>query len=180
MNKLLTALILTATAATAQAEENSGLWGWIKDHSCGGQWSCSDTKVAVKSHNLTDLHNSIKDTGFSAMLESCRSQDRLDFKPVDNVTQSKLELLVKQTLKDPDSAKFTQFRTADSYEICKATTPYQELKAPLRYGEPWEVITKTYKTSKPAYVGTVNAKNSYGGYVGATKVTVYENGEIEL
>ena len=30
------------------------------------------------------------------------------------------------------------------------------------------------------FVGTVNAKNSYGGYVGATKVTVYENGEVEL
>ena len=183
MKRIIPAIILATAAITAQANENSGIWGWVKDHSCGGQWSCSNTKVADNRHTIEgykELSASIKGEDFSAMLDSCKSQDRLDFKPVDQATQSKLELLVKQTLKDPESAKFIQFRTADSNEICKATTPYKDVKYPSRYGDPYEVITKTYKTAKPAYIGTVNAKNSYGGYVGATKVTVYENGEIEL
>ncbi len=61
MNKLLTALILTTAAMTAQANENSGLWGWIKDHSCGGQWSCSDSKaVAVKTNNRPTVEDAMK------------------------------------------------------------------------------------------------------------------------
>lgn len=51
MKQLTLALILVATALTAQAEEqpvqqekSTGLWAWIVDHSCGGKWSCSDEK----------------------------------------------------------------------------------------------------------------------------------------
>jgi hypothetical protein len=47
MNKLLTALILVATALTAQAQDAGGFWGWVKDHSCGGKWSCSDVAPAA-------------------------------------------------------------------------------------------------------------------------------------
>ena len=61
MKKLITAVILTTAAVTAQANDNSGLWGWIKDHSCGGQWSCSDSKsVAVKSDNRPTVEDAMK------------------------------------------------------------------------------------------------------------------------
>jgi hypothetical protein len=54
MKQLILAMILAVTAITAQAQveenqskESSGLWSWIKDHSCGGKWSCSDEKPVL-------------------------------------------------------------------------------------------------------------------------------------
>ncbi len=54
MKQLITALILVATAATAQAQDTGGLWGWIKDHSCGGKWSCSDKEATQTSTGLDE------------------------------------------------------------------------------------------------------------------------------
>lgn len=67
MNKLLTALILVATAATAQAQDSGGFWGWVKDHSCGGKWSCSDTVAApVAAANPAPV---VKETFFKGETE---------------------------------------------------------------------------------------------------------------
>ena len=196
MKQLITAVVL-ATAVTAQAEEPGGLWGWVKDHSCGGQWSCSDTKVAENaSENLyttntivskvMEANAILKANGedYHGMVAECSAKfDPLEKKSITPQEQVKIEKLVRDQLKDPDSAKFREVRAANSYDQCKAITPYKDATSKLdssTYKWSVEIRTRTMRDSIPLYYTEVNGKNSYGGYIGFQNVIVRQNGEVEF
>jgi hypothetical protein len=153
MNKLLTAMILSATAVTAQA------------------WGVGD--------RLTALKDSIKGQDLIAMITQCNTVSYTPEKTLTEQERKEVEAAVKAQLKDPESARFGAITFVSLRDVCKATTPYKDLtysNTTMR----WEVITKTQSNAKPIIKGFVNAKNSYGGYTGEQQFIVYENHKIQF
>jgi predicted phage-related endonuclease len=150
MKQLITALVLAAAATTAQADQIKAAFNSIKGQDFAAMNAqCNTVSDDPISHTLTE-------------------QDR---KVVENA--------VKEQLKDPESAKFSNISVVSLRDVCKATTPYKDLK--LNHSTmKWEVITKTQRDSKPIIKGLVNAKNSYGGYTGTQQFTLYENLKIQF
>jgi hypothetical protein len=150
MKQLITAVVLATAAMTANANSQ-----------------------------LRDVNNSIKGQDFVAMINQCNTVSDAPIKTLTEQERKVVETAVKEQLKDPESAKFSDITVVSLRDVCKATTPYKDTKYNSNTMQ-WEVITKTQRDSKPIIKGLVNAKNSYGGYAGAQVFTVYENLSIKF
>jgi hypothetical protein len=149
MNKLLTALILVATAATAQAQ------------------------------TAREAGESIKGQDYVAMLNQCKSVSNAPVKSLTEQERKVVETAVKEQLKDPESAKFSNISVVSLQDVCMATTPYKDTRYDANKMS-WEVVTVTKEKSRPIIKGYVNAKNSYGGYTGDRSFVLYENLAIKF
>ena len=138
MNKLITALILVAMAATAQAQS---------------------------------LRKSIEGQDFIAMLDKCKDQSRLPAVNISNQDRLVVEEGVRKELKDPESAKFDKISAVSQYDLCTRLTSYKDV---LPVNGNLVVVDITPK-KKPVLKGLVNSKNSYGGYTGFKRFTIYED-----
>ncbi len=119
------------------------------------------------------LHKSIQESGqdFSAMLKKCSDQSRLPAISISDQDRSVVEAGVKKELKDPESAKFDKISAVSHFDLCARLTPY---KSVMPVNGNLAIVDITPK-KKPVIKGLVNAKNSYGGYTGFKRFTIYED-----
>lgn len=162
MNKL--AVLILALAA-------SGCVNW-EQYSCGGQIKCTDEQMAQKTRPQTvgkDYYTSPEHLKWREEQEQRKQQlaacDQLDSKieSADKHTQDMIKTVLKHTLKDPDSARFGNIYKASLSQQCRINLTHP-------------VAVKLLPDWK--YIGLVNAKNSYGGYVG-DKMFI-SNGSVSL
>jgi len=97
-------------------------------------------------------------------LQACQDKSK-ESSPVSLGVLSKIQESVKEQLKDPLSASFKNVRVMSEYETCVFNINLYHIE--FRKTGVFHIEKRYVSNNKNTlYIGDINAKNSYGGYVG--------------
>ena len=159
-----------------------GCASW-SDYSCGGKIHCNDPDTALSkwSDRVTGVEEQRRRNReqqqqdlLARQAEALRTQNLKNCDLVSNTESAvakDIENNIKESiliqLKDPESARFSMIRGASEQDKCR-----------VRYTDIWAMRSAADQIKDWKYIGLVNSKNSYGGYVGFTMFI--SNGSISL
>ena len=127
--------------------------------------------------------------GWSQLLDQCATLSK-EYKPLSSEQKAIVIAFVKSVVKDPTSIQWGGMAKASDSEVCKSTTPYQDM-GKIYFTVPKSLLGPEYvdqrnalvwtkqSDAKPLYVVEFNSKNSYGAYAGMSKYWIFEDGTIK-